>query len=153
MVEFFNLNFEPVSHAIMSSMQYYSEDIIAYAIMSAGRFCICNRVSRTLLHDAPVNRCRMQLCPLCNTIRGHYCIMSAGRFCICNRVSPDAAAWCNCVRPDTFAYAVVSAPVQNRPCTKLNALGRRNTFALFYKLSVCHEWRGKCSAVWYSLQS
>ena len=29
---------------IMSSVQYYPEDIIAYAIMSAGRFCICNRV-------------------------------------------------------------------------------------------------------------
>ena len=31
-----------VSHAIKSSMQ--SEDSIAYAIMSAGRFCICNHV-------------------------------------------------------------------------------------------------------------
>ena len=30
----------PMSHAIMSSMQYYPEDIVAYAIMSAGRFCI-----------------------------------------------------------------------------------------------------------------
>ena len=34
----------PVSHAIVSSMQYYPKDIIAYAVMSVGRFCICNRV-------------------------------------------------------------------------------------------------------------
>ena len=34
----------PMSHAIMSSMQYYPEDMIAYAIMSAGWFYICNRV-------------------------------------------------------------------------------------------------------------
>ena len=72
----------------MSSMQYYPEDSIAYAIMSAGRFCICNRVCWTHLH--------MQLCPL--------------------------------------------------PCK--TALGRRNTFAIFVnKLSACHEWHGKCSAV------
>ena len=38
-------------------------------------------------------RCRMQLCPLCNTIR-RTCnaIMSAGRFCICTRVRLNAAA-------------------------------------------------------------
>ena len=30
----------PVSHAIMSSMQYYLDDIIACAIMSAGHICI-----------------------------------------------------------------------------------------------------------------
>ena len=51
--------------------------------------------------------------------------------------------------PDAFAYAivsvrtllhnalcppdaVVSAPVQNRSCSKLNALGRRNTFDIFF---------------------
>ena len=67
----------------------------------------------------------MQLCPLRNNIRR----MSAGRFRICNLVCPDAAAECDCVRPDTFAYAVVSA-VQNRPCSKLNALDRRNTIAI-----------------------
>ena len=58
----------------------------------------------------------------------------------------------NCVRPDTFAYTVVSTPVQKRPCSKLNALGRRNTFTMFYKLSACHEWHRKCSAVGYSLE-
>ena len=56
----------PVSHAIMSSVQYYPENIIAYAVMLPGRFCIysrvrpdaaatCNCVPRTHLH--------MQLCP------------------------------------------------------------------------------------------
>ena len=35
----------PVSHAIMSSMQYCPEVSIAYSILSAGRFCICNCVS------------------------------------------------------------------------------------------------------------
>ena len=46
----------PVSHAIMSLMQYYPEDGFAYAIVSA----------RTLLHNAVVSarkHLHMQLCP------------------------------------------------------------------------------------------
>ena len=50
---------------------------------------------------------------------GHYCICNNG----CRTVLHNAS-----VPPDTFAYAVVSAPMQNSPCSKLNALGRVNTF-------------------------
>ena len=60
--------FCPVSNAIMSSMQYYPEEIIAYAMLSTGRFC--------------------------NAI----------------------------VSARTHAHSVVSAPVQNRPCSKLKPL-------------------------------
>ena len=45
-----------MSHAIMSSMQYYPEEIIAYAIMFTGRSCIGNRVhhiSRSILPGQP----------------------------------------------------------------------------------------------------
>ena len=54
----------PVSHAIMSSVQYYPEDITAY--------CICNNVRRTVLHmqSCPPRRCCIMLCP-----PGHICIM------------------------------------------------------------------------------
>ena len=51
-----------------------------------------------------------------------YAKLSGGRFCICNRVRPDAAAKCSCV-----------CPVQNRPCSKLNALGRQKTFAICFE--------------------
>ena len=78
--------------------------------------------------------CRMQLCPLCNTVRRTRLHMQK-------------------CPPDGFAYAVVSArtllhnaivsarthlhiqlcppPCKNRPCSKLNALGRRYTFVIF----------------------
>ena len=85
-----------VSHAIMSHMQYYPENIIA-----------CNNVCRAVLHmqSCPHGRCCiMQLCP-----PGHICI-------------------CSCVRP-----------VQNRPCSKLIALGRRNKFAIILQAK-CMSW-------------
>ena len=63
----------PVSHAIMSSMQYYPEDSIAYAITSAGRFCI--------MQSCPPGRCCIiQLCP-----PGHICICS----CVHPRAKPS----------------------------------------------------------------
>ena len=85
-----------MSHAIVSSMQYYPEDIIVYAIMSAGRFAYAMVSARTLLHSASVSARTL------------------------------------------FAYAALSAPVQNRPCSKLNALGRRNTFAI--SQAKCMSW-------------
>ena len=83
-------------------------------------------------------RCRMQLkCPLCNTIRRtllhNYAIMSAGRFCIlCN---PPPGRCCIMQLCPTGHICICSCvrPVQNRPCSKLNALGRRHTFAIFFK--------------------
>ena len=48
----------PLSHAIMSSMQFYPDDVIAYAVMSAGLFCIFFYAivsARTLLHNASVS--------------------------------------------------------------------------------------------------
>ena len=74
---------------------------VLYAIVSGGRFCICNIVRWTVLHmqSCPPGRCCciMQLC-----LPGHICI-------------------CSCVHP-----------VHNRPCSKLNVLGRRKTFAIFF---------------------
>ena len=89
---------------------------------------------------APLCRCRMQLCPLCNLAGGHYCICNNVRRTVLHRQSCPPWRWCimQCVRPDTFVCSwVVSAPVRNRPCSKLNALNRRTTFAIFfYKLLV-----------------
>ena len=52
----------PLSHAIMSSMQFYLDDVIAYAVMSAGWFCIFFYAivsARTLLHNASVSAHRV----------------------------------------------------------------------------------------------
>ena len=59
-----------------------------------------------------------------------YTILSGKHYCICNNVRrtvlhmqlcpPGRCCICSCVRP-----------VQNRPCSKLHALGRRNAFAIF----------------------
>ena len=81
----------------MSSMQYYPEDITAYARKSAGRFAY--------MQSCPSARCCiMQLCP-----PGYIYIYSCFR------------------------------PVQNRPCSKLNTLGRRNTFAISLQAK-CMSW-------------
>ena len=70
-----------------------------------------------------------------------YAILSGGQYCICNNVRRTVLHMQSCppgrfyivqlCPPDTLAYAVLSAPMQNCPCSKLNALGRRNTFAIF----------------------
>jgi hypothetical protein len=44
-----------------------------------------------------------------------------GRCCKMQLCPPGHICICSCVRP-----------MQNRPCSKLNALGRRNTFAIFF---------------------
>ena len=110
-------------------------------------------ISRAPRHEDN-RRCRMQHmssmqhCPedICNNVRRTVLHMQScppGRCCIMQLCPPGHICICSCVRP-----------VQNSPCSKLNAIGRRNTLAIFfYKLSACHEWHGKCSAVGYSQQS
>ena len=105
-----------------------------FNIMHGGR-CVC--------------WCRMQLCPLCNTIRRtlynnvrrtvwHMKSCPPGHCCIMQVCPPGHICICSCVHP-----------VQNRPCSELIAIGRRNTFApCFYKLSACHEWHGKMFDRW-----
>ena len=56
-----------------ASMQYYPEDIIAYAIMYAGRFCICNRVHP----DVPkIVANLLPLCARCNQSLDKNCVVS-----------------------------------------------------------------------------
>ena len=93
---------------------------VLYAILSSRHYRICDNVRQTLLHKQlcpPGRCCTMQLCPL-----GHCCIL---QLCLSGHICGQICM-CSCARP-----------VQNHPCSKLNALGRRNTFGIFLQAKVC----------------
>ena len=77
--------------------------------------------------------CHMQLCTLCYAIGTVLQMQSClpGRCCVIQLCPPGHICTCSYVRP-----------VQNR-CSKLNALGRRNTLAIFYKVHVIMTWEHK----------
>ena len=101
--------------------------------------------------EGPAGRYRMQLCPLCNTIRVHYCI--------CNNVHRTILHMQSC-RRTLLHNAIVSArthlhmqlcpPHAKLPCSKLNALGRRNTYAIFLqaKCMSSHKWHREMFGRW-----
>ena len=77
-----------------------------------------------------------------------YAILSGEQYCICNNVRRTVLH--HRVRPALLHNAIVSArthvhmqlcppPCKTVPCSKLNALGRRNTFAIFLKAK-CMSW-------------
>ena len=97
-----------------------------------------------LLH---ISVCFTEAGVACNYVL--YAILSGGHYCICNNVRRTVLHMQSCppgrccimqlCPPGHICICSCVRPVQNRPCSKLNALGRRNTFAIFYKLSACHE--------------